>query len=102
MVFFSTTQNLELGTMPFTSPHIRPTREEVIEYYLGVVRKSGISLMLRTTVDSVRSASGNNATRGAFVVETDRGEIRARFVVLATGYFDNVNPLDVAGAQLAK
>lgn len=114
MVFFSTPQNLELGSMPFTSPHMRPTREEVIEYYLGVVRKGGVCLMLRTTVESVRRAAVDNASpnsadapraaRGEhlFVVETDRGPVRARFVVLATGYFDNVNPLDVAGDGLAK
>jgi thioredoxin reductase (NADPH) len=96
MVFFSTPQNLELDTMPFTSPHMRPTREEVIEYYLGVVRAGKISLMLRTTVDRVERRDAG------FVVHTDRGRVDARTVIVATGYFDNVNRLGVPGEDLEK
>lgn len=97
MVFFSTAQNLELDPMPFTSPHARPTREEVIEYYLGVIRKGGLRLRLGTTVLGVDSRAD-----GVLAVATDRGEVLARHVVLATGYFDNVNMLGVPGEDLPK
>ena len=97
MVFFSTAQNLELGTMPFTTPHMRPTREEVIEYYLGVVRSAGIELRLRTTVLGVERVDD-----GTLRVRTDRGDVDARHVVIATGYFDRTNRLGVPGEELAK
>lgn len=96
MVFFSTPRNLEIEAMPFASPHLRPTREEVIEYYLGVVRAGGVRLMLRTTVDAVRPDGDG------FIVATDRGDVRARWVVLATGYFDHTNRLGVPGEDLPK
>jgi thioredoxin reductase (NADPH) len=97
MTFFSTAQNLELHPMPFTTPHLRPTREEVIEYYLGVIRKGRVRLRLRTTV-----LGAARREDGLFTVSTDRGPITARHVVLATGYFDHVNRLDVPGEDLPK
>lgn len=97
MTFYSTAENLELGSMPFTTPHMRPSREEVIEYYLGVVRKSGARLRLRTTVETVRKRDD-----GGFDVVTDRGVITAAYVVLATGYFDHVNHLGIPGEELPK
>ncbi len=94
MTFFSTPELLELGGMPFTSPNVRPNRIETVEYYHGVARNAGLHLELHNRVNAVTRDAG------VFTVSTDRGEYRARHVVLATGYFDHVNPLGVPGEEL--
>jgi len=96
MTFFSTPEKLELGAMPFTSPNVRPTRVEAIEYYRGVARKGGLNLSLHDMVSDI--APGPEG----FVVHAATGSYRARYVVVATGYFDNVNALGVPGEDLPK
>jgi thioredoxin reductase (NADPH) len=95
--FFSTPELLELGDMPFTSPNFRPTRVEAIEYYRGVARKGGLNISLHNRV--IRVERLNN---GDLLVHAARGSYQARYVVLATGYFDNTNRLNVPGEDLPK
>jgi len=97
MTFFSTPDLLELGDMPFTSPNFRPTRVEAIEYYRGVVRKAGLNISLQDHVQNVEHFPGED-----FAVRAMRGDCYARYVVLATGYFDNTNRLGVPGETLSK
>jgi thioredoxin reductase (NADPH) len=97
MTFFSTPDLLELGDMPFTSPNFRPTRVEAIEYYRGVVRKGGLNISLQDLVQHVQPFPG-----GEFMVRAQKGDCYARYIVLATGYFDNTNKLGVLGETLAK
>lgn len=96
MTFFSTPEKLELGAMPFTSPNVRPTRIEAIEYYRGVARKGEVNLSLHDMVRDIHPEAGG------FVVHAAKGSYRARYVVLATGYFDHVNRLGVSGEELLK
>ncbi len=100
MTFFSTADRLELGDMPFTSPNFRPTRQEVLEYYRGVARKGNLNLSLNNTVLNVNSTDDDSAP--LFSVQTEKGTIQARYVVLATGYFDYTNRLEVPGEELPK
>lgn len=95
MTFFSTPDLLELGDMPFTSPNFRPTRAEAIQYYRGVVRKRGLNIQQGASVTGVERRQG-----GGFVVQTSLGAFDCRFVVLATGYFNTTNRLNVPGEQL--
>ncbi len=96
MTFFSTPELLELGDMPFTTPGVRPSRVEAIEYYRGVARAGKLNVWLYNRVLSVESSVGG------FLVRTEKGEVRASRVILATGYFDNPNPFDVPGSTLPK
>jgi thioredoxin reductase (NADPH) len=95
MTFFSTPDLLGLGDMPFTSPNFRPSRVEAVEYYRGVVRKRGLNVSLRNAVVGVEREPD-----GTFIVEAERGRYRARYLVLATGYFDNTNRLNVPGEDM--
>jgi thioredoxin reductase (NADPH) len=97
MTFFSTPDLLELGDMPFTSPNFRPTRVEAIEYYRGVVRKGELNLSLGNPVLGVERDGP-----GGFLVRSLKGDYRARYVVVATGYFDTTNRLGVPGEDLPK
>lgn len=96
VTFFSTPELLSIGGYPFTTPRTRPTREEGIAYYRGVVRASGIAVEQGVRVLGVRPDGED------FVVESDHGEYRARHVALATGYFDHTNLLGVPGEDLPK
>lgn len=96
MTFFSTPERLELGEMPFTSPNVRPTRVEAIEYYRGVARKGGLNLALHNRV------LGAELRDDIFHVRAERGEYRARNLVIATGYFDTTNRLNIPGEDMPK
>lgn len=95
MTFFSTPELLSIGGHPFTTLGVRPKRAEAIHYYQGVARAEGLQLLLGCRVIAVERGDD-----GLFTVGTERGPIRARTVVVATGYFDTPNPLEVPGSDL--
>lgn len=96
MEFFSTPDLIEIGGHPFPVQGYKPTREEGIEYYRGVTAREGLDVRLYEAVTELRGH------REDFLVVTDRGEHRARYVVVATGFFDVANRLGVPGEELPK
>ncbi|MCS7176532.1 MAG: YpdA family putative bacillithiol disulfide reductase [Candidatus Kapabacteria bacterium] len=95
MVFFSTAENLELGGIPFPTAHPRPTRVEALQYYRRVAEYFRLPIRLYTPVVSVERDGG------LFSVRTAHGEtLRSRIVIVATGYFDQPNLLEVPGEEL--
>ena len=101
MTFFTTPELLEIGDMPFSSPHQKPTRSEALEYYRKVAEHYALDVRQYETVERVTGRDG------AFTVHTtdrfDRAiEHRARKLVIATGYYDLPNYLDIPGEDLSK
>jgi thioredoxin reductase (NADPH) len=96
MEFFSTPELIEIGGYPFPVQTYKPTREEAIEYYRGVTAREALDVRLYERVIEVRGE------RGSFTVVTDRGEHRAGHVIVATGFFDLPNRLNVPGEDLPK
>jgi thioredoxin reductase (NADPH) len=101
MTFFTTPELLEIGDMPFSSPNQKPTRSEALEYYRKVAEHYALDVRQYETVERVTSADGD------FTVHTidrfDRSlQHRARKLVLATGYYDLPNYLDIPGENLSK
>lgn len=94
MEFFSTPELLEIGGHPLATRRYKPLREEAIDYYRGVAFREGLDVRLGERVTGLAGAAG------AFTVQTDRGGHAARAVVLATGFFDHPNSLDVPGEDL--
>jgi len=94
MVFFSTAENLELGGIPFTTANPRPTRAEALQYYRRVSEYFQLPIRLYTPVLAVERQGE------LFCVRTSRGEFWSRTVIVATGYFDQPNPLGVPGEDL--
>jgi len=95
LVWFSTPELLEIGGVPFVTPTVRPTRIDVLNYYQKVARV--FSLDVRSH-DAVR---GITPSPGGFTLRTASGaSCRAENVVVATGYFDTPNRLDVPGEEL--
>ncbi len=101
MTFFTTPELLEIGDMPFSTPNQKPTRIEALEYYRKVAEHYSLDVRQYETVQHVTGSDG------AFVVHTtDRFARpiahRARKLVVATGYYDLPNYLNIPGEDLAK
>jgi thioredoxin reductase (NADPH) len=101
MTFFTTPELLEIGNMPFSSPNQKPNRNEALEYYRKVAEHYQLDLRQYENVDRVDGADGN------FIVHTtDRFgrtlQHRARKLVIATGYYDLPNYLEIPGEELSK
>jgi thioredoxin reductase (NADPH) len=101
MTFFTTCELLEIGDLPFTSVNIKPTRAEALEYYRRVAGHYHLPIHYGERVTSLGQENG------AFVIgsELSGGERRtynSRHVVLATGYYDLPNLMNVPGEDLPK
>ncbi len=93
MEFFSTPDLIEIGGHPFPTAGYKPTREEAIEYYAGVVRVEELDVRLYERVLRIDGECDR------FRVVTDRGEHPCRRVVVATGFFDIPNRLGLDGEE---
>jgi len=96
MEFFSTPELIEIGGHPFPIAGYKPTREDALEYYRLVAAREEIAVRLYETVVDVEGE------HGAFRVVTDKATHGARHVIVATGFFDLPNRLDVPGEDLPK
>ena len=103
MTFFTTSELLELGNLPFLTPYAKPTREEVLQYYRRVVDTHRLAVSLGERVESIVRDGGVLVVTTA--VERPGGtplrkERRARSVVVATGTYDQPNVLGIPGEDL--
>ena len=101
MTFFTTPELLEIGDIPFPSPNPKPSRDEALQYYRLVAAHYRLDIRQYHRVERVEGASG------AFTVHTeDRfgrpGELYARHLAIATGYYDLPNHLHIPGEKLSK
>lgn len=101
MTFFTTSDLLVIGDIPFPSPNAKPTRGEALEYYRQVAAHYGLDIRQYHRVERIAGADGN------FTVFTvDRfgrhSELKARKLALATGYYDLPNAMGVPGETLSK
>jgi len=100
MVFFTTPELLEIGRLPLVTPYEKPTRLEALRYYRRVVDTYDLQISFDEEVTAIELERD-----GLFVVETrtPKGVRRgrhARAVVLAIGYYDRPNMLNVPGEDL--
>lgn len=101
MVFFTTPELLEIGDIPMTSVGEKPVRGEALKYYRRVADHYGIDIHQYERVDRFEGLDG------AFIVHTEDRQGRkqvyqARKMILATGYYDRPNYLNVPGEDLPK
>jgi thioredoxin reductase (NADPH) len=103
MVFFTTPELMEIGGVPLTTPYDKPTRAEALQYYRKVADVFQLQGALHEQVTAVEAEGDGDdrvfalATRSRLGVERVR---HARAVVLAMGYYDLPNLLDVPGEDL--
>ena len=98
MTFFSTASELELHGVPFNSQGLKPERIEAVKYYQSLIRYFKIPVAAMTRVKGLQKKNGSFR----ILAEKDNSEVQmaARFVILATGFYDNPNELDIPGESL--
>ena len=101
MTFFTTPELLEIGGLPFVTPYQKPTRLEALKYYRRVADSYRLKLHLYETVLAVEGRDDNFQVRTKTRDRQSR-RYRTRKIVLATGYYDIPNFLNVPGEDLPK
>lgn len=97
MTFFSTSDRLEIGDVPFISNNPKPTRPEALEYYRRVCTSWKLTVNLYEEVNEVIK----NQDEG-FFVKTSKSDYRAMAVILSLGFYDLPYLLNVPGEDLPK
>lgn len=96
MTFFSTSEKLEMGGLPFMSISHKPTRTEALEYYRRVAKHWQLKIRLyESVVDLSRK-------EGLFFTRTAKNQYNSRNIILATGFYDLPNLMNVPGEDLPK
>lgn len=96
MTFFSTSERLEIGEVPFISHGDKPTRREALEYYRRIKSSWDLAVNAYETVLEIIDADSG------FTVKTSKDSYQCRNVIIATGYYDNPNLLNIPGENLPK
>lgn len=96
MTFFSTSERLEIGDIPFISHGPKPTRTEALEYYRRAAEHYELDIHL---YEEVQEISGLD---GAFNVQTDKNSYEAAKIVVATGFYDIAKKMHIPGEELDK
>jgi thioredoxin reductase (NADPH) len=101
MTFFTTSELLEIGGIPFPTPNAKPTRNEALEYYRRVAASYRLDVRQYHRVDRITGSDGAFAAH-----TTDRfgrqSELNARKLAVAIGYYDLPNWMDIPGETLSK
>jgi thioredoxin reductase (NADPH) len=101
MLFFTTPELLEIGDIPFTTAHQKPTREEALEYYRKVTEHYHLDIRQYEWVKTVMGEDNNFS-----ITATDRAgrphDYRTKKVIVSTGYYDLANQLGLPGEDLPK
>ena len=95
MTFFSTSEKVEIGDVPFVSNNPKPTRPEALEYYRRVSTHWKLNVKLYEEVKSVSKQQN-------FQIETTKATYLAKAVILALGFYDLPYLLNVPGEDLPK
>ena len=96
MTFFSTSDRLEIGDVPFISHGPKPTRREALEYYRRAAESFNLDINLYEEVQKIDGQDGD------FVVSTDKDDYEASKIVVATGFYDIPKKMNVPGEELDK
>ena len=96
MTFFSTSDRLEIGGVPFVSHGPKPNRFEALEYYRRVCLNYQLNIHLYEKVEAVKKVET------VFEVSTSRQTYTAKSIVLALGFYDLPYLLNVPGEDLPK
>jgi len=105
MTFFSTSERLEIGGVPFVSNNAKPTRAEALEYYRRVTTSHHLKVNLFEEVKEVSRllpVAGNRKQASRFSITTNKENYTANYIIIATGFYDIPYLLNVPGEDLPK
>ncbi|MGM7701703.1 YpdA family putative bacillithiol disulfide reductase [Pseudalkalibacillus sp. Hm43] len=100
--FFSTSEKLEIGNMPFVIEQRKPKRNQALSYYREVVKRKQLTVHTFEKVQKVEKTAD-----GSFIVSSTKQDGSAEtyetpYVIIATGYYDHPNYMNVPGEDLDK
>jgi thioredoxin reductase (NADPH) len=96
MTFFSTSEKLEIGGIPFVTISNKPTRAEALEYYRRVAVSNELPIRLFEEITALKKKGD------AFMVSSTKGTYQAKNVILSTGFYDIPVMLGIPGEELPK
>lgn len=96
MTFFSTSEKLEMGGIPFMSISHKPTRTEALEYYRRVAQTWKLKVRLYEEVKTLKNEDD------LFEIITSKDTYITKNVILSTGFYDLPNLMNVPGEELPK
>src|SRR5829696_6008489 len=96
MTFFSTSERLEIGGVPFVSIRSKPTRSEALEYYRRVAITYQLNIHLFEKVLSVEKQED------LYIIHTSKAAYQSKNIILATGFYDIPNKMNIPGEDLPK
>ena len=94
--FFSTSDKLEIGEIPFISHNVKPTRTEALEYYRRVCDSWHLNLDLYNEVLEIEKKES------FFILNTRNGIKKSKNIVICTGFYDIPYMLNIPGEELDK
>jgi len=94
MTFFSTSDKLEIDDVPFISNNAKPIKSEALEYYRRISDSKNLNIHLFEEVTAIK----NNSE--AFQIETSKSSYTAKNIIIATGFYDIPNKINIPGEQL--
>src|SRR5690606_3818234 len=97
MTFFSTSDKLELDNIPFISNNPKPRKAEALEYYRRIAVSNKLSINLFEKVNSVKTLED-----GLHSILTTKADYKTKNVIVATGFYDIPNYLNIPGEDLPK
>ena len=96
MTFFSTSDKLEIGEIPFISHNTKPTRAEALEYYRRVATHWNLDLKLYEAIDKLEKDQEH------FNIKTNKDRYTSKSIVIASGFYDRPFMLNIPGENLPK
>ncbi len=96
MQFFSSSEKLEIDEIPFISNEAKPKRNEALEYYRRIVTTNDLNIHLFEKVIAVKKEEN------IFQVKTEKQNYTASHIIIATGFYDIPNKINVPGEDLPK
>ena len=95
--FFSSSEKLEIGDVAFITENRKPVRNQALSYYREVVKRKNIRVNAFEKVEQVQKLEN-----GLFHVHTSKADYEATVIVVATGYYDHPNYMNIPGENLPK
>ena len=96
MTFFSTSEKLEIGGIPFVSNNFKPTRPEALEYYRRVALSHHLSIHLQERVLHI------SPSEAGYDVATSKQLYHCTYIIIATGFYDIPVLMNIPGEDLPK
>lgn len=97
MQFFSTSERLEIGEIPFVSNNAKPFRNEALEYYRRVAVSAKLQIHLFEELNQVNQIAAHQ-----FDIITNKASYHTKNLILATGFYGIPYLLNVPGEELSK